>query len=254
MSKVIANTVEPSELAVDNNLTIGSSGGTVTIAGNDIRANTIKDKSGATLWTSDGSGNLSNLAGGFGGNMTLVETSTISSSVAAVEFTGIDNSAKLWIVRWAEIDTDTTGSHFEYNFSDDASSHSYDLNKTTTHVHLYVKLDGGSHTFNYGGLHDLDQSTSGYARGNPYLHSISEACGYGELYIFAPNVHATRGGQVFYSMGATYQDGTPTDYVENDMVGGVLVGANNGITAVRFRISSGNLTGGVIRLFKLTNT
>lgn len=254
MSKIYADTIAPSDLATDSTLTIGSSGGTVTIPDNDIRANTIKDKSGATLWASDGSGNLSSMAGGFSGNMTLVSTHTISSSVAAVEITGIDDTARLWLARWSEIDTDTSSSHFEFNVSDDTSSHSYDINKTTTHVHLYVKVDGGAHTWNYGGGHDLDQSTSGYVRVNPHIENDADSCGYGELYLFNPNFKVSNlGGQCFYSHGAVHQPGA-TKYVEHDQVSGIFVGANNGITAIRFRISSGNLTGGVIRLFKLTNT
>ena len=59
MSKVYADKIEPRNSAHD--VTIGTSTNTVTLAGNDLRANTVKDSGGNTLWTSDGSGNVSSV-------------------------------------------------------------------------------------------------------------------------------------------------------------------------------------------------
>lgn len=251
MSKIYADTVEPSDLASDKHLTIGTSGGTVTVGGNDVRANTVKDKSGATLWTSDGSGNLSSMAGGFSGNMELVSTSTITSSVAAVEITGFDNTAELWIVRWYEVDTDTQ-SHLEWNASATSTSpYTYDKNKTSTHWHIYVKQDGSSSSSSFGTNHRVDSSTSGYVRLSPHLDNESDSASYGELCIFRPSAD---GGHIAFSTAATQQNGSP-DYIENDLSSATFhAGGSGAMTAIRIRIDSGSLTGGVFRLFKLTNS
>ena len=69
MSKVSADTLK--SLASTQDLTIGTTGQTVTLPGNDLRVNTFKDKGGNTLWTSDGAGNLSNVHSGLKGNLVL---------------------------------------------------------------------------------------------------------------------------------------------------------------------------------------
>ena len=51
MSKVSADTLK--SLASTQDLTIGTTGQTVTLPGNELRVNTFKDKGGNTLWTSD---------------------------------------------------------------------------------------------------------------------------------------------------------------------------------------------------------
>ena len=62
MSTIKADTVQPKDFATD--ITLGASGDTVSIPGNDLRVNTVKDKGGNTLWTSDGSGNISSVNAG----------------------------------------------------------------------------------------------------------------------------------------------------------------------------------------------
>ena len=69
MSKVSADTLK--SLASTQDLTIGTTGQTVTLPGNDLRVNTFKDKGGNTLWTSDGAGNLSSVNSAFEGNLKL---------------------------------------------------------------------------------------------------------------------------------------------------------------------------------------
>ena len=72
-STLKANTIEPA----GSSLTLGASGDTVVIGNNDIRANTYKDAGGNTLFTSDGSGNLSSVRSGFGGSLKLLSTQVV---------------------------------------------------------------------------------------------------------------------------------------------------------------------------------
>ena len=78
MSTVKADTVQPKDFATD--LTLGASGDTVSVAADDLRVNTVKDKGGNTLWTSDGSGNLSSVNAGLKGNLVLLNTATGSGA------------------------------------------------------------------------------------------------------------------------------------------------------------------------------
>ena len=71
MSKVYADKIEPRDSNMD--VTIGTSTNTVTLAGNDLRANTVKDAGGNTLWVSDGSGNLSSVNSGMKSNQIFLD-------------------------------------------------------------------------------------------------------------------------------------------------------------------------------------
>ena len=87
MSKLRTTTVEPE--GATTTLTLGGSGDSVVIESDAVKANTMKDAGGNTLWTSDGSGTLSSLNSGLaGGGLTLLQTQTVTSSVSSVDFTG----------------------------------------------------------------------------------------------------------------------------------------------------------------------
>ena len=94
MSKVYADKIEPRDSTMD--VTIGTSSQTVTLAGNDLRANTVKDSGGNSLWTSDGSGNVTLSASAFQSNLRLIQTQT-PSDVTSVDFTGIDSTYNVYI-------------------------------------------------------------------------------------------------------------------------------------------------------------
>ena len=98
MSRVYTDTIEPRKPTQD--ITLGTSGETITLPGNDLRVNTVKDKGGNTLWTSDGSGNVSSVNAGLKGKCVLLSTQT-ASNVATVSFTtGIDSTYDVYIFKY----------------------------------------------------------------------------------------------------------------------------------------------------------
>ena len=76
MSRVYTDTLEPRKPTQD--ITLGTSGETISVAGDSINVNTVKDKGGNTLWTSDGSGTLSSVNAGLKGNLILLATNTFT--------------------------------------------------------------------------------------------------------------------------------------------------------------------------------
>ena len=130
MSRVYTDTIEPRKPTQD--ITLGTTGETITLPGNDLRVNTVKDKGGNTLWTSDGSGNLSNLNNAFKGDLKLIQTQTISSAVANVSFTtGIDSTYDLYIFKFIEIACSAVWAQFSFNASDDGGT-TYAVIKTSS--------------------------------------------------------------------------------------------------------------------------
>ena len=84
MSTVSTDTVKA--LGPNQDLTIGTTGQTVTLPGNDLRVNTFKDKGGNTLWTSDGADVDKPLIDTIL-NYDLTETTNIGSVILFDDFT-----------------------------------------------------------------------------------------------------------------------------------------------------------------------
>ena len=78
---IYSDTVLPEDSGVSQDLTLGTTGDTVQVtSGASLNVNTIKDSGGNTLWTSDGSGNVTLSAGAFQSNLRLLQTQTASNS------------------------------------------------------------------------------------------------------------------------------------------------------------------------------
>ena len=135
MSKVYTDTVTSTEASQD--LTLGGSGDNVIVtAGATLKTNTIKDSGGNTLWTSDGSGNLSSVNTALKGNMVLLSTQT-ASNAASVSFTsGIDSTYKLYIFKFYDVNPVTDGAEFTFQCNATDST-SYDETMTTTYFRAY---------------------------------------------------------------------------------------------------------------------
>ena len=100
MSRVYSDTVLPEDSGVSQDLTLGTTGDTVQVtSGATLNLNTVKDSGGNTIFTSDGSGNLSSLNAAFSGQPTLQTTNT-STAAASAEFkTNITSAYKLYIFK-----------------------------------------------------------------------------------------------------------------------------------------------------------
>ena len=112
MSKVYANNIEPRNSTMD--VTIGTSTNTVTLAGNDLRANTVKDSGGNTLWTSDGSGNVSNLNSALDSNLKLISTATVTTQASVSITTGIDDTYDVYIIKWIQMHPATNSASWTF--------------------------------------------------------------------------------------------------------------------------------------------
>ena len=122
MSTVKANTIAPDDSTQD--ITLGASGDTVSIPGNDLRVNTVKDKGGNTLWTSDGSGNISSVNAGLQGNLVLLNTNTFTAASSAGFTTLIDSTYDVYIFKFINIHAVTSddGQNFFFQTSTDGGS------------------------------------------------------------------------------------------------------------------------------------
>ena len=156
MSKVSADTLK--SLASTQDLTIGTTGQTVTLPGNELRVNTFKDKGGNTLWTSDGAGNLSSVNSAFEGNLKLIQEQTASNSASISFTTGIDSTYDVYIFKFMGVNPATDGANFTFQASTDGGS-SYGVTATTTFFRAY-HTEADSSGVGYDTDEDLAQSLS----------------------------------------------------------------------------------------------
>ncbi len=182
-----------------------------------------------------------------GGTWNLIETQTASSS-STISFTsGIDSTYDEYVFKFYDIHPATNSTYFQVNLSIDGGSN-YNVKKTTTYFHAYNAENDSSNNLNYDTARDLAQSTSfqdiSYQTGNGNDESAS-----GTFKIFSPS--STVFVKHFISSIQSYSDVSSTDYSINTFVAG-YGNTTSAINAVQFKMSSGNIDSGVIKLYGIS--
>ena len=242
MSKVYADKIEPRYSSTD--VTIGTSTNTVTLAGNDLRANTVKDSGGNTLWTSDGSGNLSSVNSALAGNLKLLTTQTASSATSVSFTTGIDSTYDVYCFKFIDIGPSNDNRDFMFNGSIDSGSN-YNVTKTTTYFEAYHGVDGTSTFLGYGGSYDLAQSTAYQILARDAGSGADESI-IGDLWLFTPS--STTYVKQFYST-VQYHHYYQNNQSQNNFVAGYF-NTTSAINAIDFKMDS-NTFDGIIKMYGL---
>ena len=178
-----------------------------------------------------------------GGSMTLISTQTASSS-STIEFTsGIDSTYKEYVFKCINVHPATNNVEFQVNFRDGSSA--YDATKTTTTFRAFQDESGSTTSLGYDTATDLAQSTSFQAIGNAVGNGNDESYS-GELRLFDPS--STTFVKHFISTGNLYH---PSDFTVNEFVAGYC-NVTAAIDGVQFKMSSGNIDSGVIKLYGIS--
>ena len=136
MAILRVDTIEPE--GATTNLAIGETGGNIDVAGNDIRANVLQDSGGNAIFTSDGSGNLSGVNAGFGSDMALLLTTTVSTAVQYITFssTYITSTYKEYWIKFHNIHPVSNAQDFRMEVSADNGADSYNGVNIVSVYHL----------------------------------------------------------------------------------------------------------------------
>jgi len=180
--KLNVNAIEPEGATTTMN--VGRAGKNVIITDN-LKANTLKDAGGNTLFTSNGSGVLSSVNAAFGkGGIDLISTHTASSHSEIEITSGIDSSYSLYIFRFYDYSPETDNTHLTFQCSVNAGS-SYNLVTTTT-VFYARHYESGASVLQYDTGDDQALGT-GFQKITLGVGSEADASGSGELYLFNPS-------------------------------------------------------------------
>jgi len=185
------------------------------------------------------------------GAMTLIKEQTASSSstISFVHGTSdvvLDGTYPIYLFKFIGIHPATDNTHFTFNGSDDDSSHSYDVTKTTTMIDCYQSEGGAGATLSYGGG-SLAQSTAFQRLTNDQGNANDENVS-GYLYLFNPS------STVFVKHFLAGSSRTShNDYAAQQYYGGYF-NTTADITAIQFKFSSGNIDAGTIKLYGIKDS
>ena len=174
------------------------------------------------------------------GSLILLSTQTASAS-ATISFTsGIDSTYDSYVFKFYDIHAGTSSAHFQVNFRDGSSA--YDATKTTTVFNTYNGEDGADPELAYSVNRDLAQSTAASDLA-PDLGVDNDQATSGELFLYNPS--STTFVKHFISRASV-------GHVQPAAVDFFTAGYCNvtaAIDGVQFKMDSGNIDSGVIKLY-----
>ena len=175
------------------------------------------------------------------GALILLQTQTASSS-ATVSFTSnIDSTYDAYVFKFYDIHPATDNVQLQFNLSTDGGS-TYAVTKTTTIFRCLHDEADAYGTLAYQAAHDLAQSTA-FATISEQMGSDNDQAANGTLQLFNPS--STTFVKHYISDFNNYQY---NDISMRDFSAG-YGNTTNPITAIQFKMSSGNIDSGVIKLY-----
>ena len=167
--------------------------------------------------------------------MTLIKTNASTGATSSDFTSSIDNSYKLYVFKFLDLDPATNSVEFQFNGSIDAGSN-YNVTKTTTYFSVHHQEDDGDAGLNYRTADDLGQSTDFQILTTAIGGELDESAA-GTMWLFNPS--STVYVKHFYSRFSTNRS---TDEMWDTFIGGYFNTTDN-IDAVSFKMSSGAFDG-----------
>jgi hypothetical protein len=182
------------------------------------------------------------------GALTFISEQTASNS-ASVSFTsGIDSTYPIYKFEFINIHPEFNNVFFTFNGSDDTSSHSYDITKTTTAFSAKHNEADGTTGLAYDTGSDLAQSTDYATLCNDSLGNENDESSSGELYLFNPS--STTFVKHFFARLNIYHD---ADFTFDNYNAGYF-NTTAAITAIDFQMNFGAIGTGTIKLYGIKDS
>ena len=188
---------------------------------------------------------------GSDGAMILIKTLTADGSAATLSFVNgssdvvLDSTYPIYLFKFINAHPNGDGDLLKVNFSDDTSSHSYNLTKTTTKFDIRHDEDGSDGGITYSTGSDMAQGT-GAADLASGTNNSNEASASGEMYLFNPS--STTFIKHFLAKTNVDYGGRAT----GSFVGG-YVNTTAAVTAVQFTLGS-QWDAGTIKLYGIKDS
>ena len=176
-----------------------------------------------------------------GGGLNLISTQTASSSSSLSFTSGINSTYKEYVFKFYNIHPASDAVSFQFNGSTDSGSN-YNVTKTTTVFEAYHLENDTQTGLGYDTNNDLAQSTAYKNLAVSIGNDNDQTCS-GYLHIFNPS-STTFVKHFITTTNYVYNSA----YTFNQFTAG-YVNTTTAITSVRFKMESGNIDSGVIKLY-----
>ena len=176
-----------------------------------------------------------------GGAMTLLATQTASGSANLSFTSGIDSTYDSYVFKFINIHP-SAESRFVFQTSTNGGS-SYGVTATTTFFQAYHKEDNSDQALTYNAGEDQAQSTDFINFGEQIDPSSSDHSNSGELFVYSPS-STTFVKHFMARQSQNYVVG----YLNNPFIAGYF-NTTTAINAFQFKMESGNIDSGVIKLY-----
>jgi len=186
-------------------------------------------------------------------SLTHIKTLTASSSATLSFVNGssdvvLDSTYPIYLFKFINIHPATDGVDFTFQGSTDTGSN-YGVTTTHAYFNAYHNEGGSAASLGYETVADLAQSTNEIELiREQKLSGDNDHCGTGELFLFNPSSTTF----VKHYISRT-QANHNADYSMDSYIGGYL-NTTSAIDAIRFKVNSGNIDAGTIKLYGLKDS
>ena len=181
-----------------------------------------------------------------GGALNLISTQTASSS-STISFTsGIDSTYKEYIFKFINIHPASNNTELTFNASVDGGSN-YNVTKTTTFFQAEHDEADSTTSLAYKTGDDLAEGT-GFQNLCDTIGNDNDASGNGLLHLFDPS-NTTFVKQFMSTVNGMYN----SNYITNCFAAG-YGNTTSAVDAVQFKMASGNIDSGVIKMYGLSKS
>ena len=183
-------------------------------------------------------------AGDVGGALVLLSTATASSS-STIDFTsGIDSTYKEYVFKFIDIHPSTDQTFLSFQV-DTGTNTNYNQTITSTFFQNYHAEDGSAQSLGYNSSYDQAQGT-GFQYITDRTGTDNDQTVAGTLHLFDPS-SSTFVKHFMASSSCNEQ----SNYAVDVKVGG-YVNTTTALTRVRFKMNSGNIDAGTIKMYGVT--
>ena len=187
------------------------------------------------------------------GAMVHIKTLTASSSSTLSFVHGsasvvLDSTYPIYLFKFTSIHPSTDGVDFTFQGSTNTGS-AYGVTSTNTYFNNYANEAGTATALGYEAVADIAQGTGEIELiREEKLSADNDHCGSGELYLFNPS--STTYAKHYL---ATSQANHAAEYTMNSFIGGYF-NTTSAIDAIRFKVNSGNMATGTIKLYGIKDS
>tara|TARA_R100000353_G_scaffold35470_1_gene28203 strand:+ start:441 stop:1055 length:615 start_codon:yes stop_codon:yes gene_type:complete len=182
------------------------------------------------------------------GSLNLITTNTISSGVASSSFTSnINSTYDTYLFKFINIHPATDGADLTFNGSTDGGSN-YNTTKTTTTFYGYHNEGDSAAAVAYEPGHDMAQGTGYCQIGGDALGADNDQSCSGTMFIFSPS-STTFVKHFIVNMNTL----TDANYSVNEYTVGYM-NTTSAVNAVDFKMTTGNIDSGVIKMYGLSKS